>query len=375
MRYTVLLVLLALSVNVFADYHFKLKGVVFNELNNQVLHLKIEDYYSKKKYEVEYKVKIQNGIFEFEGALRNITEYATLSIFGKGINYFHYIMIDSGSNTIKFLPVSAKSPTYKNKLSNAYMVGSSSNELSEKITNLTNYYYTRYSTPSLKNPAVLSLTRQKVIELDKAKVEIIRQYPNSFGSLIQLYIISNKNTLAVDSLLDCFSALSLSVRESDLGFGYRQHMKYRKSVEIGQPISLFQSSTSNGVSFENKSLMGRPYLLAFGATWCKPCKEDYPRLKKIYENYKQAGFEIVSVNMDDQKQTWLSQIASNSLSWISISQLKKWEETDLAQIFNVVYLPYYILVGKNGTIVYNSVQVKDNDLVELEKRILAEVNN
>src|SRR6478609_8136511 len=176
---SLLIVLLGLSINVFADYHFKLKGVVFSELNNKLLHLKIEDHYSKKKYEVEYKVLIKNGTFEFEGTLRNITEYATLSIFGKGVNYFHYIMIDSGINTIKFLPVSSKSPTYKNKLSNVAIVGSPSNELSEKLTNLTNYYYTHYSTPSVKNPGVLSLAREKVIELDKAKMELVRQYPNS----------------------------------------------------------------------------------------------------------------------------------------------------------------------------------------------------
>jgi hypothetical protein len=38
--------LLVLSLNAFADYHFKLKGIVYKELNDKVLHLTIEDNYS-----------------------------------------------------------------------------------------------------------------------------------------------------------------------------------------------------------------------------------------------------------------------------------------------------------------------------------------
>jgi thiol-disulfide isomerase/thioredoxin len=366
--------LLVLSLNAFAEYHFKLKGIVYKELNDKVLHLKIEDGYSSKKHESEYSVVIKNGAFVFEGTIPNVTEYATLSIYGKGINYFHYLMIDSGMTTINILPVSAKSVTYKNKLSNASVDNSPSNELSEKINSLKNYHYTHFSTPSPNNPVILRLSKERIIELDRAILEKIQQYPASFAALIELYMIANKLSLPSDELLHCFSVLHAGIREGDLGLRFNQYMKYRKSVEMGQAVSEFESITSGDTLFKNKYLAGSPYLLAFGTTWCKSCKEDYPLLKKLHQSYKQSGFEIVGINMDDKKQTWLAQVAKYSLPWIHTTQIKKPEYTELGEVFNVVYFPTYILVGKNGEIKYHSIQLKDYELKQLEKYIVDEIN-
>jgi thiol-disulfide isomerase/thioredoxin len=354
------------TVSTFADSRFTLIGTVYKEINNSVLELKIEDNYSPNKYTTKYTTTIKDGKFSFTGTIRNISEYATLRIVGKGINYFHYLIVDSGTTVFTILPVSAHSPTFKNKLSNIKFVNSPSNELLSGIDNLTTYYYTHLGTPTQHNSTILRLTREKIIELDSVILNRVLKYPSSLSALIILYQVANRYTVSTDRVWNTFNLLNKIVVESDLGKVFYTYLMHRKSVEIGNHIVEFSSKDSKDSIFSNKTLAGKPYLIAFGATWCKPCKENYPALKKIYEKYKSAGFEIVNINLDDQKQTWLEQIHYYALPWIHLSPLKKMEETNLTEIFNVRFLPYYILVDKQGVIQYNSTQLKDYEIKDLE---------
>jgi thiol-disulfide isomerase/thioredoxin len=44
---------------------------------------------------------------------------------------------------------------------------------------------------------------------------------------------------------------------------------------------------------------GKVVLVNFWATWCKPCVKEFPELMKLYQNYKDKGFELVFISLDD----------------------------------------------------------------------------
>ena len=47
------------------------------------------------------------------------------------------------------------------------------------------------------------------------------------------------------------------------------------------------------------SAKGKVILINFWATWCKPCVKEFPELTKLYANYKEKGFELVFISLDD----------------------------------------------------------------------------
>src|SRR6202030_131497 len=44
---------------------------------------------------------------------------------------------------------------------------------------------------------------------------------------------------------------------------------------------------------------GKPLLVTFWATWCEPCRDEYPMLNELAKEYASQGLHVVGVNLDD----------------------------------------------------------------------------
>lgn len=45
---------------------------------------------------------------------------------------------------------------------------------------------------------------------------------------------------------------------------------------------------------------GKPVLVTFWATWCEPCRDEYPMLNELAKQYAPQGLKVVGVNLDDE---------------------------------------------------------------------------
>jgi thiol-disulfide isomerase/thioredoxin len=45
---------------------------------------------------------------------------------------------------------------------------------------------------------------------------------------------------------------------------------------------------------------GKPLLITFWATWCEPCRAEFPMLNELIQEYQPKGLKVVGINLDDE---------------------------------------------------------------------------
>ncbi|MCX8020245.1 MAG: TlpA family protein disulfide reductase [Chitinophagaceae bacterium] len=118
----------------------------------------------------------------------------------------------------------------------------------------------------------------------------------------------------------------------------------------GQPAYEVALPSLNGDTLRLSSLRGKVVLLDFWASWCRPCRIANKGLAKIYARYKNRGFEIFGVSLDEKKSEWLKAIKKDKITWLQV------RDPDVARSvvalqWNITGIPTSYLLDRDGRIV------------------------
>ncbi len=133
-------------------------------------------------------------------------------------------------------------------------------------------------------------------------------------------------------------------------FELHAHVQSVKDLQIGGEAPDFTQQTPEGESLSLSDLRGKVVLLDFWASWCGPCRRENPNVVKVYEKYKDKGFEILGISLDRDRDRWLQAIKQDGLTWKHVSDLKYWSNA-VAKQYNVRAIPHTILVDAEGKII------------------------
>ena len=107
---------------------------------------------------------------------------------------------------------------------------------------------------------------------------------------------------------------------------------------------------TTGAAVPLSSLRGKFVLIDFWASWCGPCRMENPNVVKMYNKYKDKGFTIYSVSLDQSRDSWVKAIRNDNLTWTHVSDLRFWQSA-AAQQYGVTGIPKTFLLDKEGKII------------------------
>ncbi len=130
----------------------------------------------------------------------------------------------------------------------------------------------------------------------------------------------------------------------------KENQQNRTKIEIGAKAPDFQLPDVNGKNVSLSDFKGKYVLVDFWASWCGPCRRENPNVVKAYKKYHDAGFEVLGVSLDKNKDKWIRAIQKDRLTWTHVSDLSYWN-SKVVGLYGINGIPYTLLLDKTGTII------------------------
>lgn len=224
--------------------------------------------------------------------------------------------------------------------------------LRNTISELESSYRDAYQT---NDSVTIEEIRQQIFDTEDQRGNIlpdfIKKHPKHF---LSQYLLSH-STYRFD--YDEFVELaSLCKKESIYSKKIQEYIEHGKPVEMFIDFTL-QTADDKDINLAETIKNNKYTLIDFWASWCGPCRGEFPYLKDAYNRHHENGLEIISVNVDKNREDWLKALEENSLPWINVRDTDK----TIRRKYQAYGTPAIFLYDQNGVLIAKDLRHFDLD--------------
>lgn len=117
---------------------------------------------------------------------------------------------------------------------------------------------------------------------------------------------------------------------------------------INVPAPDFTLESRSGENLRLQDHRGEVVMLNFWASWCGPCRQEMPLMDELYSQYKDLGFTILAVNVDENRDE-----AHRFLDKVPVNYPILYDpESSVSELYEVQAMPTTVMIDRNGNARY-----------------------
>ena len=120
------------------------------------------------------------------------------------------------------------------------------------------------------------------------------------------------------------------------------------AVLTSGPAPDFTLHSVAGSNLRLREQKGQVVMLNFWASWCGPCREEMPRLDRLYERYHASGFQLLGVNVDDDVRNAAGVSTKLGLHFPVLLDTEK----KVSRLYDLSTMPSTVLIDRDGRVRY-----------------------
>ncbi len=134
------------------------------------------------------------------------------------------------------------------------------------------------------------------------------------------------------------------------------------------PAANFTLKDADGNNVRLSDYRGQVVLINFWASWCGPCRQEFPLLDELHQKYQPMGFTVFGVNVEQERE-----LADKVLREIPVTfPILFDDQNEVSEEYDVDAMPATVLVDRNGEIrfMHRGYKPGYEDLYEKQVRAL-----
>lgn len=334
-----------------AQNGYVLDGATDTSLNGKFMYLYGIDY-SQLNPKLADSVLVTNGRFRFTGSIN--TPAQLVSVYSKDHRFFHQLMLENRKMQIEKTGEGYQYTVSNSPITDQYKAWKN---VTDRFSRERHFIYKEIdSLTANKAPdsliTALNLKRAALSREERAvQLAYIAGHPDQYISMYWLrYSMLPNMGKDIEKADSAYKLLTASLQKSAEGKLMAEEIAVIKRLAIGAAAPRFEVKNDKGQLVKLEDFRGKYLLLDFWASWCAPCIESIPYMKKLYAEYKDKGLEVLGISLDDKEERWLGAIKKYALPWPNVSELKGWDGS-IGKQYNIRAIPQHILLDKEGKIV------------------------
>ncbi len=332
-RYILFVMLSSLSLSV--SGHNTTLSALLKELSNGIVTL----FYMKDGLSIVDTAFVHNERFNWTTDLMEPTRVA-LTV---GTSSYHFFAEPSN---IQLSGMADRTDTYVLKGSSVQRDADLFDAFTKDLKNTWDSLYTALREAPIERKVLIEEERRIVRDQsDKRVEEFIMNNP---GSSYSLYLVGLERDFNRKRYL--YGLLNDSVKQTFTGDKIAKKLDALSGSQIGEQVKDFTQPDTLGNAVSFNEFKGHYILVDFWASWCIPCRTENPNVLNAYNKYKEKGFEVIGISLDDKIQSWKKAIRDDKLPWINVSDLKG-AKNEVAITYGIEFIPSNLLIDPSGKII------------------------